>query len=144
MDRTRRTPTRMELGRRARQPSVWAKRSGPLKPKHPRGVRITRSGKICLAFPGDQITRMNFKIVRNVVCAGGLCFALQTALAGGALDTWQLRDSKKGNQPLFDIVYAKGLFAAVGANGTIVTSSDGITWTRQDSGTTNDLGPIIY
>jgi hypothetical protein len=35
-------------------------------------------------------------------------------------------------------------FAAVGLNGTIVTSPDGITWTARASGTANDLRGIAW
>ena len=35
-------------------------------------------------------------------------------------------------------------FVAVGANGKIITSSDGITWTSRTSGTSNRLREVIY
>ena len=36
---------------------------------------------------------------------------------------------------LYDVRYANGLWMINGANGTILTSSDGISWTARDSGT---------
>jgi len=42
---------------------------------------------------------------------------------------------------LLGIAYGKGLFVAVGINGTILTSKDGISWTRQklEIGHPNDV-----
>jgi PKD repeat protein len=40
---------------------------------------------------------------------------------------------------LEDVVWGHGLFVAVGWEGTIRTSSDGVVWTEQTSGTTSDL-----
>ena len=43
-------------------------------------------------------------------------------------------------------VYATelGIFVAVGASGTILTSPDGITWTARTSGTTNILYGVTW
>ncbi|AFV77252.1 hypothetical protein Theos_2262 (plasmid) [Thermus oshimai JL-2] len=56
---------------------------------------------------------------------------------GTAGTTWTWRSG-----PLFDVTYGNGLFVAVG--GAILTSSDGVTWTRQSSGTSNDLYAVTY
>jgi Pectate lyase superfamily protein/Major tropism determinant N-terminal domain len=47
---------------------------------------------------------------------------------------------------LYDITYSStlNLFVAVGANGTIISSLDGITWNTQVSLTTNDLNKVIF
>jgi hypothetical protein len=48
---------------------------------------------------------------------------------------------------IYKITYGNGMFVAVGNTnyvGTIITSSDGITWTEQDSKTTKSLNNIIY
>jgi hypothetical protein len=42
------------------------------------------------------------------------------------------------------IVYGQGRFVAVGGNGTIVTSPDGVIWSRCDSGTANGLDRLAY
>ena len=39
---------------------------------------------------------------------------------------------------------SSGLFIAVGASGTLLTSSDGTTWTSRTSGTTNNLSAVSY
>ena len=39
---------------------------------------------------------------------------------------------------------SSGLFIAVGASGTLLTSSDGTTWTAQTSGTSNNLKGVTY
>ena len=39
---------------------------------------------------------------------------------------------------------SSGLFIAVGASGTLLTSSDGTTWTSRTSGTTNNLRAVAY
>ena len=41
------------------------------------------------------------------------------------------------------MVWANGLFVAVGANGTVITSPDGVTWTARSSGTTLTLNEVI-
>lgn len=47
-------------------------------------------------------------------------------------------------QSLLDVVYAQGQFVAVGGFGTILTSPDGITWTRQPRLTYAHLRGITY
>jgi hypothetical protein len=42
------------------------------------------------------------------------------------------------------VTYAESLFVAVGAAGTILTSSDGTTWTSRTSGTTSNLYDVTY
>ena len=42
------------------------------------------------------------------------------------------------------MAYGHGLFVAVGYDGTIVTSSDGLTWAIKNQGTTNDLYAVTY
>ena len=37
-----------------------------------------------------------------------------------------------------------GLYVAVGSGGTILTSSDGTTWTSRTSGTSNTLNGVTY
>mgnify|MGYP000340530595 CR=1 FL=1 len=50
---------------------------------------------------------------------------------GGAGTTWTLRQT---GVALTDVTYANGLFVAVEEYGTILTSSDGVSWTAQTSG----------
>ena len=46
--------------------------------------------------------------------------------------------------PLYYIIYNNGLFYAVGNSGTIIKSSDGISWSSINSGTTGHLRGIHY
>lgn len=43
-----------------------------------------------------------------------------------------------------DVIYENGLYVAVGYSGTILTSTDGITWTQQASNTTQNLYGVAY
>jgi hypothetical protein len=42
------------------------------------------------------------------------------------------------------ITYGNGLFVAVGSDGTILTSPDGINWMARTSGTSNGLIGVAY
>jgi photosystem II stability/assembly factor-like uncharacterized protein len=42
------------------------------------------------------------------------------------------------------IAYGNGLYVVVGNSGTILTSSDGVTWTSRTSGTSESLYNITY
>jgi len=45
---------------------------------------------------------------------------------------------------LYDVIFASSKFIAVGTNGTILDSVNGITWTARTSGTSYDLNGIIF
>jgi len=60
---------------------------------------------------------------------------------GSAGATWTVRAF---NDTLYDITYGNGTFVVVGQLGTILTSRNGITWTVQASGTSNDLNAVTY
>ena len=58
------------------------------------------------------------------------------------LDNWHLRYD---SYDFFNaITYANGIFVAVGYNGAILTSPDGVTWTPRISGTTDSLYGVTY
>lgn len=59
------------------------------------------------------------------------------------LDNWRLR-SKSGSSTLNGVYYGNNTFLAVGRNGTILTSLDGIDWINQASGTPQDLNDVCY
>jgi hypothetical protein len=42
------------------------------------------------------------------------------------------------------VAYGNGLFVAVGPYGTILTSPDGVSWTRRTSGTSSWLSGVTY
>jgi hypothetical protein len=63
--------------------------------------------------------------------------------ASGLTSAWT-EESSGTVQDLYGISYVNGLFVAVGANGTLLTSSDGIAWTAQTSNTNNSLRSVAY
>jgi hypothetical protein len=71
----------------------------------------------------------------------GLSLTVSAPGGGGAGTTWtlpNLGDSLEG------VAYGNGLFVAVGDGGTILTSRDGVSWTRRTSGTSNQLEGVAY
>lgn len=63
-------------------------------------------------------------------------------LCAEPLDVWSNRSTQSAR--LYGVTYGNGLFAAVGASGSIVTSPDGVVWTARSSGTTISLNCIAY
>ncbi len=61
-----------------------------------------------------------------------------------SLDNWHVRDNPAQSGTLNAITYGNGLFVAVGDNGTILTSTDGIIWAAGNSGTRVSLRGITY
>lgn len=49
------------------------------------------------------------------------------------LDNWHLRASGT-NADLYGVTYGNGIFVAVGEDGTILSSTDGVLWTKRNSG----------
>ena len=57
---------------------------------------------------------------------------------------WYGKTSGTSNN-IYGIVYGNSTYVAVGASGTIITSSDnGDTWTSRTSGTSVDLYKVTY
>ena len=65
-----------------------------------------------------------------------------TVTAPDAGTTWTLRTS--GGNDLNSATYGKGLLVAVGWDGTILTSPDGVSWTARASGTSNWLLGVAH
>jgi len=74
------------------------------------------------------------------VGAGGKIYRNTT---GGLTGAWT-EESTGTVQDLYGVSYVNGLFVAVGAGGTLLTSPDGITWTAQTSNTNNSLRHVAY
>ena len=74
------------------------------------------------------------------VGAGGKIYRNTT---GGLTGAWT-EETSGTVQDLYGVSYVNSLFVAVGANGTLLTSPDGITWTAQTSNTNNSLRHIAY
>jgi hypothetical protein len=63
---------------------------------------------------------------------------------GDPLDNWHWRNPLPQGNPLYGVTYGNGIYVAVGSNGTIVTSADGITWTSRTSDTSYSLSEVAY
>ena len=57
---------------------------------------------------------------------------------------WEWSHPKPQGNGLFDIAWNGALYVAVGAGGTILTSTDGYIWTRQISNVTNTLNSVTW
>ena len=68
----------------------------------------------------------------------------KSGLAADALDTWLWRNPVPEPVLLFSVAYGDGRFLAVGYSGTILSSTNGVDWTREESGTRNHLTGIAY
>jgi hypothetical protein len=75
--------------------------------------------------------------VQSSVSPGQVYLGAATA-AADPLDNWNSRTSGSTSD-LSRVTYGNNTFVAVGNNGTIVTSPDGINWTSRTSGTTKSL-----
>lgn len=73
-----------------------------------------------------------------VFCLGSLA-----ALTSG-LDTWQVRNPQPTLRVLRAVAYGNDTFVAVGEEGTVLTSNDGIEWNPQPQPTTNIFYAIVY
>ncbi len=60
------------------------------------------------------------------------------------LANWHSRNPLPQGNDLSRVTYGKGIFVAVGATGTILTSPDGITWTPNTAGIASYLGGVTY
>jgi hypothetical protein len=64
-----------------------------------------------------------------------ICSMPGTVSQAATCDIWQRGQPFTMGNPLHDVAHVSGSWIAVGNGGTILTSPDGSTWTRQDSGT---------
>ena len=62
----------------------------------------------------------------------------------GPLDSWQWRNPLPQGNHLRGVAYANGRFIAVGLSGTMVTSADGVTWTRVPLDSGISLWSVAY
>jgi hypothetical protein len=60
------------------------------------------------------------------------------------LDTWHWRNPSPPGNDLKGVAYAQGKFVAVGDEGTIITSSDGVKWVERETGTDYGLRAVAY
>src|SRR6266496_2684475 len=74
------------------------------------------------------------KTIRFVLAFGATC----AALADG-LQTWQWRSPLPHGNTLEAVIYTEGRFLAVGYNGAIMTSTNGMSWNGLNSETDFEL-----
>jgi hypothetical protein len=71
-------------------------------------------------------------------CSGCVFFLIGSALAADLTD-WHLRNSR-----LNAMAAGNGVYVAVGKNGFVMRSSDGISWSAVSSGVEDELGGVAY
>lgn len=86
--------------------------------------------------------QLYFLVARLLLVALCLNSSSSTAFAEGP--NWFFRYPAPAAGDLHDVVYAQGLFVAVGDHGVILTSADGVTWTQQASETDVRLNTVTY
>ncbi len=79
------------------------------------------------------------KTISFVLAFGATC----AALADG-LQNWQWRNPLPHGNTLEAVSYADGRFLAVGYNGAMMTSTNGVHWTARQSGTRNPFWGATY
>ena len=63
---------------------------------------------------------------------------------GDPLENWHLRHSAQQELFLTRITHGNNIFIAIGENGMILTSTDGLNWIQGNSGTTEKLNGVAY
>ncbi len=83
----------------------------------------------------EDLTAIN--MVGSLRIAGGASHFLSS-------DGVSWREAEPTTRALNGVARGNSLFVAVGANGTIQTSPDGVTWTKRNSGTAEDLNQVRF
>jgi hypothetical protein len=66
-------------------------------------------------------------------------------VASSVLDSWTNRTSGFGSNAIFGVAYNDNFWVAVGVNGTMTTSTDGVSWTNRTSGFgSSAITSIVY
>jgi hypothetical protein len=71
-------------------------------------------------------------------------FICGITMASFGQQTWTLRNPYPTNASMSCLAYGNNFIIAVGMGGQILTSTDGISWTRRISGTTQTLRQIVW
>ncbi|WP_276356231.1 WD40/YVTN/BNR-like repeat-containing protein [Cohnella caldifontis] len=73
---------------------------------------------------------------------------IPASVSAQPLSQWHVRSPLPTPVPLTSVVYGgedgDQLFVAVGNNGKMATSPDGVNWTSQNSGTANELNGVVF
>ena len=100
---------------------------------------LSPSTEYCYALAAYDATG-NRSVQSSQVCAT----TLNTGLPPTTSTSWQWANPLPQGNDLSKIIWDGSQFVAVGGNGTILTSPDGVTWVIQSSGTNNDLHGISW
>ena len=107
-------------------------------------VAVGIPGTILTSKDGENWTLRDFtehSWLRGITYATGKFVAVGNGI-------WTSTDgtswTKRENGNLYAITYGNGQFVGVGWIGSMLTSTDGITWSNQVSGTTEELNAVIY
>src|SRR5439155_10798304 len=79
---------------------------------------------------------------RGLILLAALLFAKD--VLADPLDEWTLRNPVPTPNSLRSVAWGNDIFIAVGDSGTVLTSSDGVSWTAQRSGTQDRLRAVTY
>jgi len=101
---------------------------------------VTWESATAIASP-TVMNSMAVGVSRYVAVGNGGAIYLNTS--SGADAAWTEETSGTSND-LYKVSYVNNRFIAVGASGTIVTSSDGVTWTTQASNLSDNLHGVVY
>lgn len=113
----------------------------------------TSTATLTLTILNDPVTESEEKIiVRLGVPTGGLkgspaTFTLTVRDNDSGADVgqvWTLRNPLPTNESIMDVAHSGTLAVAVGTYGTVMTSSDGVTWTRRAIPVINDLQAVTW
>ncbi len=113
--------------------------------------RIQRNAQFNSGGAGSEAGRSNCQHGWFQPQAKNLTYILLWALAtitltleAGPLDNWHWRNPLPQGNTLSGIAFGQGMFVAVGASGTLMTSADGSHWNVRDVRTTKSLEDITY
>ena len=99
-------------------------------------------------FLSRGITRLSLvaALMLSACNGGGTETNVVNTPSGASVNTmsWHWANPKPHGNSLNSVAWSGTQFVAVGAGGTILTSPDGMTWTAQNSGTTNQLSGITW
>ena len=97
------------------------------------------------AFTGITYGNNDFVAVANLFYNNFNILTFNVTSAPGWPELIQISlEAAIGTNVLNGVAYGNNMFVAVGASGTIWTSSDGVNWSASTSGTTSDLNAITY
>jgi hypothetical protein len=75
---------------------------------------------------------------------GLLLYAWSLTLAAGPFEVWHSRNPLPTSATLKSVAYGNGRFIAVGNNGIIVSSTNGVDWALQTSGVSRQLKTVAF